>query len=228
VDKVRDVVGLYMSPPENAMVLAVDEKSQMQAIDRTAPILPITPTTPARMTHDYKMDHFAPPVVAQTARQSHARAQPNHRRRYTITAGRGPAPKDPQSRRQLCRLGPFQVIHVEPIEQQPELPDVTVLVDGDPVRWVWLELTQRSTQRRNGSAMVAAHQCEAPRSGWQRGQRIARPSSNSSCLLTWSHWPHHWGRGMGIRESCLGAGRSCSRELNTATDDTTPSGLADK
>ena len=53
VDKVRDVVGLYMSPPENALVLAVDEKSQMQAIDRTAPILPLMPTTPARMTHDY-------------------------------------------------------------------------------------------------------------------------------------------------------------------------------
>lgn len=53
VDKVRDVVGLYMAPPDNALVLAVDEKSQMQAIDRTAPTLPIMPTTPARMTHDY-------------------------------------------------------------------------------------------------------------------------------------------------------------------------------
>ncbi len=53
VDKVRDVVGLYLSPPENALVLAVDEKSQMQAVDRTAPILPLMPTTPARMTHDY-------------------------------------------------------------------------------------------------------------------------------------------------------------------------------
>ena len=53
IEKVRDVVGLYLSPPENALVLAVDEKSQMQAIDRTAPTLPIMPTTPARMTHDY-------------------------------------------------------------------------------------------------------------------------------------------------------------------------------
>jgi transposase len=53
VDKVRDVVGLYMSPPENALVLAVDEKSQMQALDRTAPILPMMPGTPARMTHTY-------------------------------------------------------------------------------------------------------------------------------------------------------------------------------
>lgn len=53
VDKVRDIVGLYMSPPENALVLAVDEKSQVQALDRTAPILPMMPTTPARATHDY-------------------------------------------------------------------------------------------------------------------------------------------------------------------------------
>jgi transposase len=53
VDKVRDVVGLYMSPPDNALVLAVDEKSQIQALDRTAPILPMMPGTPARMTHTY-------------------------------------------------------------------------------------------------------------------------------------------------------------------------------
>src|SRR5882757_4415689 len=53
VDKVRDVVGLYLNPPEKALVLAVDEKSQIQALDRTAPCLPIMPTTPARMTHDY-------------------------------------------------------------------------------------------------------------------------------------------------------------------------------
>jgi transposase len=53
VDKVRDVVGLYLAPPENALVLAVDEKSQMQALDRTAPVLPMMPGTPARMTHTY-------------------------------------------------------------------------------------------------------------------------------------------------------------------------------
>lgn len=53
VTKVRDVVGIYLSPPENALVLAVDEKSQIQALDRTQPVLPMAPTTPARMTHDY-------------------------------------------------------------------------------------------------------------------------------------------------------------------------------
>ena len=53
-DKVRDVVGLYLNPPERALVLSVDEKSQIQALDRTAPILPLRPGIPERQTHDYK------------------------------------------------------------------------------------------------------------------------------------------------------------------------------
>lgn len=51
--KVRDIVGLYLNPPENAIVLCVDEKSQIQALDRTAPVLPILPGVPAKHTHDY-------------------------------------------------------------------------------------------------------------------------------------------------------------------------------
>ena len=54
IDKVRDVVGLYLNPPERAVVLCVDEKSQIQALDRSAPILPMLPGTPERATHDYK------------------------------------------------------------------------------------------------------------------------------------------------------------------------------
>ena len=54
IDKVRDVVGLYLDPPEAAVVLCVDEKSQIQALDRTAPILPMMPGVPARATHDYR------------------------------------------------------------------------------------------------------------------------------------------------------------------------------
>ncbi|GAA0921593.1 IS630-like element ISMsm2 family transposase [Virgisporangium ochraceum] len=53
IDKVRDVVGLYLDPPERAVVLCVDEKSQIQALDRTAPVLPMMPGTPARASHDY-------------------------------------------------------------------------------------------------------------------------------------------------------------------------------
>lgn len=53
IEKVRDIVGLYLSPPVKAVVLCVDEKSQIQALDRTQPILPITPGLPERRTHDY-------------------------------------------------------------------------------------------------------------------------------------------------------------------------------
>jgi transposase len=53
VDKLYDVVGLYLDPPERALVLCVDEKSQVQALDRTAPVLPMMPADPARQTHDY-------------------------------------------------------------------------------------------------------------------------------------------------------------------------------
>ena len=63
VEKVRDIVGLYMSPPVAAAVFAVDEKPQIQALNRSAPILPMLPTTPARATHDYErngtLDLFA-------------------------------------------------------------------------------------------------------------------------------------------------------------------------
>jgi transposase len=54
IAKVTDIVGLYLDPPENAIVLCCDEKSQIQALDRTAPMLPMQPGLPARRTHDYK------------------------------------------------------------------------------------------------------------------------------------------------------------------------------
>jgi transposase len=54
VEKVRDVVGLYMNPPDRAIVLCVDEKSQVQALNRTQPILPLAPGVPARQSHDYE------------------------------------------------------------------------------------------------------------------------------------------------------------------------------
>jgi transposase len=53
VEKVRDVVGLYLNPPDGALVLCVDEKTQVQALDRTAPVLPLRPGLPERRTHDY-------------------------------------------------------------------------------------------------------------------------------------------------------------------------------
>ena len=54
VEKVRDIVGLYLNPPDRAIVLCVDEKSQVQALNRTEPILPMAPGVPARQSHDYE------------------------------------------------------------------------------------------------------------------------------------------------------------------------------
>ena len=69
VEKTRDIVGLYLNPPDAAVVFALDEKSQIQALDRTAPILPMLPTTPQRATHDYTrhgtVDLFAALDVAK-------------------------------------------------------------------------------------------------------------------------------------------------------------------
>lgn len=54
IEKVRDIVGLYLNPPDRAVVLCVDEKTQVQALDRTQPILPLRPGQPERRTHDYE------------------------------------------------------------------------------------------------------------------------------------------------------------------------------
>jgi len=54
IDKVRDIVGLYLNPPDRALVLCVDEKSQIQALDRTQPLLPMRPGQAERRSHDYK------------------------------------------------------------------------------------------------------------------------------------------------------------------------------
>ena len=53
IDKIRDVVGLYLAPPANAAVFAVDEKPQIQALERTAPVLPMLPGVPERRSQDY-------------------------------------------------------------------------------------------------------------------------------------------------------------------------------
>jgi transposase len=74
IEKVRDVVGLYLNPPEGALVLCVDEKSQVQALDRTAPILPLRPGLPERQTHDYKRNGTTnlsmPPSTSPRVRSS--------------------------------------------------------------------------------------------------------------------------------------------------------------
>jgi transposase len=85
IDKVRDIVGLYLNPPDAAVVLCVDQKSQIQALDRSAPMLPLMPGVPARHTHDYvrngttnlyaALDLASGHVIAETTPRQRRRAR---------------------------------------------------------------------------------------------------------------------------------------------------------
>src|SRR5919205_136253 len=81
VEKVRDIVGLYLSPPDRALVLCVDEKPQIQAVERTAPVLPMRPGQPERRTHDYRRHGTLDLFAALDARTGAVigRCRPRHR-----------------------------------------------------------------------------------------------------------------------------------------------------
>ncbi len=83
IDKVRDIVGLYMSPPDHAVVLCVDEKSQIQALDRTQPLLPMRPGQVERRTHDYKRHGTTTLFAALDAKTSQVISQFHRRHRST-------------------------------------------------------------------------------------------------------------------------------------------------
>jgi transposase len=81
VPKVRDIVGLYMNPPGHAVVLCVDEKSQIQALDRAAPLLPMRPRQAERRTHDYKRHGTTSLFAALDVKSGKVLGQTHHRHR---------------------------------------------------------------------------------------------------------------------------------------------------
>lgn len=83
IPKVRDIVGLYLNPPDHAVVLCVDEKSQIQALDRTAPMLPMRPGQAERRTHDYKRHGTTSLFAALDAKTGTVIAE-THRRHRSI------------------------------------------------------------------------------------------------------------------------------------------------
>jgi transposase len=81
IEKVRDIVGLYMNPPDHALVFCVDEKSQIQALDRTQPLLPLRPGQVERGTHDYKRHGTTSLFAALELKTSHVIGQLHRRHR---------------------------------------------------------------------------------------------------------------------------------------------------
>ena len=101
--KVTDIVGLYMNPPENAVVLCVDEKTQVQALDRTQPMLPMRPDQIERHTHDYKRNGTVQLYAALAVHAGHVtpRVEERHRSREFIAF-----------MNQLLRIYPEGELHV--------------------------------------------------------------------------------------------------------------------
>ena len=81
IEKVRDIVGLYLHPPDRALVLCVDEKSQIQALDRTQPLLPLRPGQPERRSHDYVRHGTTSLFAALDARTGQVIGQVHRRHR---------------------------------------------------------------------------------------------------------------------------------------------------
>ena len=81
IEKVRDIVGLYMNPPDHALVLCVDEKTQIQALDRTQPLLPLRPGQLERRTHDYKRHGTTSLFAALELKTNKVIAQLQHKHR---------------------------------------------------------------------------------------------------------------------------------------------------
>ncbi|MEV8085832.1 IS630 family transposase [Pseudarthrobacter oxydans] len=142
VAKVTDVVGLYLAPPENAVVLCVDEKSQIQALDRTAPMLPMQPGLVERRTHDYTRHGtttlFAALEIA-TGKITGA-MKPKHRRQEFLSF-----------LRQLDRAYPDQELHLVmdnyATHKTPEVKDWLArhprfVVHFTPTSGSWLNLVE--------------------------------------------------------------------------------------
>jgi transposase len=83
IEKVRDIVGLYVNPPDHAVVLCIDEKSQIQALDRTQPLLPMRPGQPERRSHDYTRHGTTSLFAALDAKTGHVLGQ-THRRHRSV------------------------------------------------------------------------------------------------------------------------------------------------
>src|SRR4051794_15253545 len=161
VAKVTDVVGLYLAPPENAVVLCVDEKSQIQALDRTAPMLPMQPGLPERRTHDYRRHGtttlFAALNIA-TGKVT-ARCQPRHRHQEFL-----------RFLKQVARAYPGRELHlvmdnyaahkrIEVRDWLAENPRVQVHFTPTSASWmnlveVWFGIIERQAIHRGSFASV--------------------------------------------------------------------------
>ena len=125
VPKVRDIVGLYIHPPEHAVVLCVDEKSQIEALDRTPPLLPLRPGQAERRTHDYRgTARHRCLRRSSTERQGDRRIHPRHRSiefRKFLDRSTPTCPTDRREHRDRQLQHPQVTAHPRLVRQTPTL-----------------------------------------------------------------------------------------------------------
>jgi transposase len=136
--EVRDIVGLYLNPPDKAVVLCVDEKSQAQALDRTAPILPIMPGIPEKATHDDTTTLFAA-LEAATGRVEQA-CLPRHRHQEFLTFLRQVAKAYP--RRKLHLVVDNYATHKHPTVKNWLARNPRITLHVTPTSGSWLNLVE--------------------------------------------------------------------------------------
>ena len=140
--KVVDVVGLYLNPPENAVVLCVDEKSQIQALDRTAPILPLQPGLPERRSHDY-VRHGTSTLFAAleiATGQVTAACKPRHRHQEFLAFLRQVTRAYPD--RELHLVMDNYAAHKHPKVRQWLAANPRVVVHFTPTHASWMNLVE--------------------------------------------------------------------------------------
>jgi transposase len=142
-EKLADIVGLYLDPPEKALVLCVDEKSQIQALNRTQPILPLRPGLPARMTHDYKRNGttslFAALEVASG--KVHGRCFPRHTHAEFVEFLNSVHRK--YKRREIHLICDNYGTHKHPVVREWFAAHPRVKVHFTPTSASWLNLVER-------------------------------------------------------------------------------------
>jgi transposase len=142
VGKVTDVVGLYLNPPENAIVLCVDEKSQIQALDRTAPILPLQPGLAERRSHDY-VRHGTSTLFAAleiATGQVTAACKPRHRHQEFLAFLKQVARAYPE--RDLHLVMDNYAAHKHPAVKAWLAANPRVLVHFTPTHASWMNLVE--------------------------------------------------------------------------------------
>jgi len=180
VEKLEDIVGLYMSPPEHALVLCCDEKSQVQALDRTQPGLPLKKGRAATMTHDYKRNGTTTLFAALNVLDGRVIAQCEQQHRHTewlkfLRKIDRETPKD----KALHLIADNYATHKHPVVQEWLAKPPRIQMHFTPTSASWLNMVERFFRDITTERLRRGVFNPCPRVG-HRYRRLHRPSQHQA------------------------------------------------